>query len=155
MSDPVRIFTDGSCLGNPGVGGWSALLLWGERRKELSGAEAHTTNNRMELTAAISALSYLRRPCQVQLATDSQYLKLGICEWLPRWRRRGWRGSAGQRVKNRDLWQSLEAAVERHEVEWLWVPAHSGHPENERADALAKEAARDLLERGATGDGIL
>jgi ribonuclease HI len=136
----VEIFTDGACSGNPGPGGWGAVLRHGEVEKELSGGEAPTTNNRMELMAAIGGLEALKRPCRVRLYTDSQYLRDGITRWLPAWKARGWRTADKKPVKNIDLWQRLEAAAAPHEVEWHWVRGHSGHPENERADALARAA---------------
>ncbi|MEU1884656.1 ribonuclease HI [Micromonospora sp. WMMD987] len=134
----VEIWTDGACSGNPGPGGWGALLRYGGHERELCGGEAGaTTNNRMELTAAIEALEALTRPATVRLHTDSTYVRNGITGWLAAWRRNGWRTAAGQPVKNADLWQRLAAAGARHEVSWHWVKGHSGHPENERADALA------------------
>jgi ribonuclease HI len=147
----VEISTDGACLGNPGPGGWGVLLRIDRHERELSGGEAHTTNNRMELMAAIMALETLKRPCQVLLRTDSQYVRQGILEWLPNWVRRGWRTSAGGAVKNQDLWQRLQAASQRHVIEWRWVRGHAGDPDNERVDALARAAAerfRDAKEMG-------
>lgn len=146
-TDAVQIFTDGGCRGNPGPGGWGAILRYRGHEKEISGAEPDTTNNRMELTAALMALSSLKRPCRVQLTTDSQYLKQGITEWLPGWKRRGWRTAGGQPVKNQDLWMALDVQNQQHQVEWFWVRGHSGHPENERADQLANLAIDDLLAR--------
>lgn len=140
MPQCVEIFSDGACRGNPGPGGWGALLRYQGQEKSLSGAEPHTTNNRMELMAAIRALEELKRPCKVRLTTDSQYLRRGITEWLPGWKQRGWRTASKQPVKNVDLWQRLEAAANRHEVEWHWVRGHSGHRENEIADQLANQA---------------
>ncbi|MBA8888923.1 ribonuclease HI [Dokdonella fugitiva] len=137
----VELFTDGACLGNPGPGGWGALLRFGDREKELSGGEAQTTNNRMELMAAIAGLEALTRPCAVDLTTDSQYVKRGVEEWMARWRANGWRTSDKQPVKNRDLWERLSAALASHEVRWHWVKGHAGHDENERVDVLAREAA--------------
>lgn len=142
----VEIFTDGACRGNPGPGGWGALLRFKGRERELSGAESNTTNNRMELLAAIEALEALSRSCRVSLTTDSQYLCKGIQEWLPRWRERGWMTAGRKPVKNVDLWQRLDAAAARHQVEWHWTRGHSGHPENERADALATTAIDSLEE---------
>lgn len=136
----VEIYTDGACRGNPGPGGWGALLRYGDHEKELSGSEPRTTNNRMELMAAIQALEHLKRPCRVDLTTDSQYVQKGISEWLAGWKRKGWKTAARKPVKNADLWQRLDAAVQRHEVRWHWVRGHSGHPENERADQLANQA---------------
>ena len=135
----VTIYTDGACSGNPGPGGWGAILISGEHRKELSGGEAETTNNRMELTAAIEALTALKRPCTVELYTDSVYVRDGITKWIHGWRRNGWRTADKKPVKNAELWQALEAALERHKVDWHWVKGHAGHPENERADELARE----------------
>lgn len=143
MSERVEIHTDGACLGNPGPGGWGAILKYRGCEREISGREADTTNNRMELMAAIQALETLKRPCHVRLVTDSQYVRKGITEWLPRWQVNGWKTSGRKPVKNADLWQRLDAAVRRHnKVEWEWVRGHTGHPENERADQLATEAAR-------------
>jgi ribonuclease HI len=133
----VAAFTDGACRGNPGPGGWGVVLRFGSRDKELCGGDPQTTNNRMEMTAAIRALESLRERCRVQVFTDSVYLKNGITEWLPNWRRRGWRTADRKPVKNQDLWEALAALTERHEVSWHWVKGHAGHPENERADALA------------------
>lgn len=141
MTESVRIWTDGACKGNPGPGGWGALMRWNGNERELSGAEASTTNNRMELMAAIQALETLKRPCQVVLTTDSQYVRKGITEWMGQWKRNGWKTSARKPVKNVDLWQRLDQAVSRHSVDWKWVKGHSGHPENERADELASKAA--------------
>lgn len=136
----VEIFTDGACSGNPGPGGWGAILRSGKTERELAGGAANTTNNRMELTAAIAALEALKRPCRVGLHTDSMYLRDGITKWIAKWKRNGWRTASKTPVKNADLWQRLEAAIERHDVRWLWVRGHAGHIENERADALAREA---------------
>ena len=138
----IVIYTDGACLGNPGPGGWGALLRYRDIERELSGGEPQTTNNRMELMAAIVALETLTEACRVDLHTDSQYVRQGITEWLRNWVRRGWKTAAGGAVKNQDLWQRLQAASERHAIEWHWVKGHSGHPENERVDALATAAAR-------------
>ena len=140
MPQWVEIYSDGACRGNPGPGGWGVLLRYRGKEKTLSGAEPHTTNNRIELMAAIRGLEALKRPCKVRLTTDSQYLRQGITEWLPVWKRRGWRTADRKPVKNIDLWQRLEAAASRHEVEWHWVKGHSGHPENELVDRLANEA---------------
>ncbi len=147
--DVVEIYTDGACRGNPGPGGWGAVLRYKGREREIYGFEAHTTNNRMELMAAIRALETLKRPCRVILSTDSQYLQKGITEWLPNWIRRDWKTSAGKPVKNLDLWQRLIKALERHQVQWEWVRGHSGHPENERADALANRAIDEMLQRSS------
>ncbi len=136
----VEIFTDGACSRNPGPGGWGAILRFGDVEKELAGGEPVTTNNRMELMAAIAGLEALKRPCRVRLYTDSQYLRDGITRWLPAWKARGWRTAAKAPVKNIDLWQRLEAAAAPHQIEWHWVRGHAGHPENERADALARGA---------------
>ncbi|WP_394004799.1 ribonuclease HI [Luteimonas sp. WGS1318] len=138
----IVIYTDGACLGNPGPGGWGALLRYRDIERELSGGEPQTTNNRMELMAAIVALETLTEPCRIDLHTDSQYVRQGITEWLRNWVRRGWKTASGGAVKNQDLWQRLQLATERHTVEWHWVKGHSGHPENERVDALATAAAR-------------
>ena len=136
----VVIYTDGACRGNPGPGGWGAVLLSGEHRRELKGAERETTNNRMELTAAIEALVALKRRCDVKLYTDSQYVRTGITEWIHAWKKRDWRTADKKPVKNIDLWQSLDAQIARHDIEWHWVKGHAGVPENERADQLANEA---------------
>ena len=137
MSDRVEIFTDGACKGNPGPGGWGALLRFGEHEKELFGGEQHTTNNRMELLAVINALEALKRPVRVRVTTDSQYVKQGVTQWLQRWRRNGWQTAEKTPVKNRDLWERLDRAASLHRLEWHWVRGHRGHPENERADRLA------------------
>lgn len=143
-AEVVRIYTDGACKGNPGPGGWGAIVQMDGEERELSGCEGHTTNNRMELTAVIRALEALKRPRQVEVYTDSQYVQKGISEWLPDWKRRGWRTADKKPVKNVDLWQELERAAGAHEVAWRWVKGHAGHPENERADALANRAAEEL-----------
>lgn len=140
----VQIHTDGACLGNPGPGGWAALLRYGTRERELSGGEPDTTNNRMELMAAIRALEVLTEPCEVALFTDSQYVRQGILQWLPNWIRRGWRTAGGDVVKNRDLWERLSEASARHRVQWHWVKGHSGDPDNERVDQLARAQAEKL-----------
>ena len=137
----VEIHTDGACLGNPGPGGWAALLRHGDVERELAGGETPTTNNRMELLAAIMALEALRQPCRVVLSTDSQYVQKGIAEWLPNWVRRGWKTAGGTPVKNQDLWQRLHAAAAPHRIEWKWVKGHAGHVENERVDRLARAEA--------------
>jgi ribonuclease HI len=138
MTKNVEIFTDGACSGNPGPGGWGAILRFNGVTKELSGGEANTTNNRMELMAAISALGALKEPCAVDLYTDSEYVKNGISGWIEGWKRNGWRTAAKQPVKNAELWQALDEARKRHKVTWHWVRGHAGHPENERADELAR-----------------
>ncbi|MCY7293923.1 ribonuclease HI [Alteromonas sp. a30] len=137
----IHIYTDGSCLGNPGPGGYGATLIYNQHRKEISGGFKKTTNNRMELVAAIKALESLKEPCQVELTTDSQYVKNGINQWIENWKRRGWKTADKKPVKNQDLWQALDSAVSNHTVNWHWVKGHSGHPENERCDELAREAA--------------
>lgn len=134
----VTIYTDGACSGNPGPGGWGAILIYDENRKELNGGEEHTTNNRMELIAAIEALEALKGECTVDLHTDSNYLRDGITNWIHNWKRNGWRTANKKPVKNADLWERLERAHERHDVRWHWVKGHAGHPENERADELAR-----------------
>ena len=136
----VEIYTDGACSGNPGPGGWGSVLLYRGHRRELAGGEKDTTNNRMELMAVIRALESLKRPCRVTVHTDSVYVMKGMTEWLPRWKQRGWRTAARKAVKNVELWQRLEAAMQPHEVRWRWVKAHNGVVENERADALARQA---------------
>jgi ribonuclease HI len=140
----VEIHTDGACLGNPGPGGWAALLRHGATERELAGGEAQTTNNRMELLAAIMALEALKAPCRVVLSTDSQYVQKGIGEWMPNWIRRGWKTAAGEPVKNQDLWQRLQAAAAPHRIEWKWVKGHAGHVENERVDKLARAEAERM-----------
>ena len=144
----VEVHTDGACSGNPGPGGWAAILRWGGHERELSGGEPLTTNNRMELTAAIAALEVLKRPMRVRLFTDSQYLRLGITEWLPAWRARGWRTADKKPVKNQDLWERLDAARQPHTVEWRWLKGHAGHPLNERADQLARAEIAALRASG-------
>jgi len=143
----VDIFTDGACSGNPGPGGWGALLRANQHERELKGGETRTTNNRMEMTAAISALEALKQPSVVRLHTDSTYMKDGILLWLPRWKARGWRTADNKPVKNVDLWQRLEAALERHAVHWIWVRGHSGHVENERADKLARDGMKPFVRK--------
>ena len=145
MSLKVVMYTDGACRGNPGPGGWGVLLRHNGHEKTLYGAEAETTNNRMELMAAIQALESLTRPCKVRLTTDSQYVMKGIQEWMVNWKRRGWKTAAGKPVKNVDLWQRLDEATRAHDIDWAWVKGHSGHPENEQADALANKAIDELL----------
>jgi ribonuclease HI len=141
----VEAFTDGACRGNPGPGGWGVVLRSGGHVKELSGGESLTTNNRMELKAAIEALAALKQPCRVELYTDSVYVRSGITQWLPVWRARGWRTADRKPVKNQDLWEALAAQAQRHEVSWHWVKGHAGHPENERADALANVGVDAVL----------
>lgn len=140
MTEVVEIYTDGACRGNPGPGGWAAILRYKDAEKELCGREDHTTNNRMELMAAIIALETLTRPCCVRLVTDSQYVKKGVTEWLASWKARNWRTASKSPVKNADLWKRLESAAARHEIEWHWVRGHSGHDGNERVDSLARQA---------------
>ena len=143
--EPVEIFTDGACRGNPGPGGWAATLALGDRLREISGAEAATTNNRMELMAVIQALEVLKRPVAARVNLDSEYVRRGITEWLPAWKSRGWKTAARKPVKNQDLWERLDAAAQRHAIEWQWVPGHAGVPGNERVDALANAAIDALL----------
>ncbi|MCG6868594.1 MAG: ribonuclease HI [Gammaproteobacteria bacterium] len=147
VSDVVEVFTDGACRGNPGPGGWGAVLRYRGRERSLKGAEPRTTNNRMELMAAIVALETLKRACEVVLTTDSKYVRDGITKWIDGWRTRGWRTAARQPVKNEDLWKRLDAAVSRHQVKWHWVKGHSGHRENELADRLANVAIDEMLGR--------
>ena len=137
----VEIATDGACKGNPGPGGWGAIIRSGTRERELSGGEPLTTNNRMELTAAIEGLNALKRPCHVTLSTDSRYVMDGLTKWIKGWQKNGWKTAAKQPVKNADLWQALITAAKPHRIEWLWVKGHAGHPDNERADKLASDAA--------------
>ena len=142
MSDKqatVEIYTDGACSGNPGPGGWGAILIWGDHRKEINGGEAQTTNNRMELMAAISALEALKKGVEADLYTDSAYVRNGISSWIHGWKRNGWRTADKKPVKNMELWQRLDTALARHQVTWHWIKGHAGHPENERADELARE----------------
>jgi ribonuclease HI len=139
MTPKVVIFTDGACSGNPGPGGWGAVMIYGDTEKEIFGGEPLTTNNRMELMGAIQALESLKRPCKVELHTDSQYVKNGITQWMPAWKARGWKTAAKDPVKNEDLWRRLDQARLRHEVDWRWVKGHAGHELNERADALARK----------------
>ncbi|HEX2113174.1 MAG TPA: ribonuclease HI [Alphaproteobacteria bacterium] len=140
----VHLFTDGACSGNPGPGGWGVVLRWRDQEKEMGGAEPVTTNNRMELFAAIAGLEALKRPARVRIHTDSMYLKDGITKWIHAWKAKGWKTADKKPVKNVDLWQRLEAALERHDVSWHWVRGHSGHTENERADAIARAAIRQM-----------
>ena len=143
----VEIYSDGACRGNPGPGGWGTLLRWNGKEKALYGGEPETTNNRMELMAAIRGLETLKQPCHVILTTDSQYLRKGITEWLPNWKQRGWKTANRKPVKNADLWQALDVAAQRHEVDWRWVRGHSGHAENEAADQLANQGIDEMLAR--------
>ena len=148
MSTPLLIYTDGACKGNPGIGGWGVLMCYGEHRKTLNGAEAMTTNNRMELTAAIEALRAVKRACPIVLTTDSSYVKNGITQWLAGWKRNGWKTADKKAVKNVDLWQALDALVAQHQIEWQWIKGHSGHPGNEMAGQLANEAIAELRAKG-------
>lgn len=143
-NNTVEIFTDGACRGNPGPGGWGAVLRYGGHVRKLHGGETDTTNNRMELMAAIRALEALKRPCRVQLTTDSQYVRKGITEWLPNWKRRNWKTASRKPVKNADLWRRLDELAGKHQVDWHWVRGHSGHPENELADQLANQGIDEL-----------
>lgn len=145
----VEIHTDGACLGNPGPGGWAALLRWRGQEREVAGGEPDTTNNRMELMAAISALEALREPCDATLHTDSQYVRQGITLWMPNWVRRGWKTAGGDPVKNRDLWERLNVAAASHKVDWRWVKGHSGDPDNERVDQLARVEAVKIKEQAS------
>jgi ribonuclease HI len=145
VTEIVEIHTDGACRGNPGPGGWGAILNYDGNEKCLSGAEADTTNNRMELLAAIHGLEALKRGCKVRLVTDSQYVRNGITQWMANWKRNNWRTAGRAPVKNVDLWKRLDAAASRHDIDWVWVKGHSGHPENERADALARDAIDAML----------
>ena len=147
-TETVEIYTDGACRGNPGPGGWGVLLRYRGHERRLYGAEPETTNNRMELRAAIEGLGALQRPCRVRLTTDSQYVRQGITQWMANWKRRGWRTADKKPVKNIDLWQELDALNARHEVEWHWVRGHTGHPENEEADALANQGIDEMLAKG-------
>lgn len=148
----VEAFTDGACRGNPGPGGWGVLLRYGERERELYGGEDRTTNNRMELMAAIQALEALKRPCSVAITTDSQYVRKGMTEWLSAWKQRGWRTASKKPVQNADLWQRLDALCQHHDVHWYWVRGHDGHAENERADALANRGIDERQGIGAAND---
>jgi ribonuclease HI len=154
MTPEVTIYTDGACSGNPGPGGWGAILMSRGHERELMGGEILTTNNRMEMTAAIRALEALKRPCKVELHTDSQYLRQGITEWLAGWKARGWRTADKKPVKNEDLWRELDAARARHDVSWRWVKGHAGHPLNERADALARKGLNATREEAAIDQQI-
>jgi len=152
MSHTIEIFTDGACKGNPGPGGWGVLLRLGEHQKTLFGGELNTTNNRMELTAAIRGLQALKKPARVLLTTDSEYVMKGIREWMPNWKKRGWKTASRQPVKNADLWQLLDELVNQHQVDWRWVKGHSGHPENELADELANRGVDQVLGRRSALD---
>ncbi|MGM0562713.1 MAG: ribonuclease HI [Pseudomonadota bacterium] len=147
MQHSVTLYTDGACKGNPGPGGWGVLMQSGERQREIFGGEANTTNNRMELMAAIEGLNALKKPCRVAIYTDSNYVRQGMTQWLAQWKRNGWRTAAKKAVKNADLWQQLDQACERHRVEWHWVKGHSGHPGNERADELANCGVESIQEQ--------
>lgn len=138
----VKLITDGACIGNPGPGGWACILRYKSHKRELFGSEPHTTNNRMELTAAVRGLSALKEQCEVEIVTDSEYLKNGIGEWITRWKRNGWRTAAKQPVKNRDLWLELDALIGKHKTRWVWTKGHASHADNNRADELAARAAR-------------
>lgn len=144
MTKIVEIFTDGACRGNPGPGGWGVLMRYGDKERTLHGGEAHSTNNRMELMAAIQGLEALKEPCEVVITTDSQYVMQGITQWMAQWKRRGWKTADKKPVKNVDLWQRLDLAVQRHQVRWEWVRGHTGHLENERADQLANRGIDEL-----------
>ena len=139
----VQVITDGACLGNPGRGGWAAILVYGEHRKELFGCEPHTTNNRMELRAAIEGLRALREQCEIEVVTDSEYVKNGITQWIANWKKRGWITSQKKPVVNRDLWEALDSEVTRHQIRWSWTKGHASHADNNRADGLASLAARE------------
>ena len=145
MTPQVIIYTDGACRGNPGPGGWGAILFSGDHEKEIWGGDLATTNNRMELMAAIQALEALKKPCKIELHTDSQYVKNGITEWLARWKARGWKTTTKGAVKNEDLWRRLDSARLKHDVDWRWVKGHAGHEHNERADALARKGMLEIL----------
>ncbi|MBT5098707.1 ribonuclease HI [Gammaproteobacteria bacterium] len=144
MTDRVEIFTDGACKGNPGPGGWGALLRVNGQSKELKGSEPETTNNRMEMQAVISALESLKQPCSVQLTTDSKYVLDGVKSWMPNWKKRGWKTASKAPVKNKDLWMKIDVLVQAHDIEWAWVKGHSGHVENERVDQLANDAIDEM-----------
>ena len=151
---PVIIYSDGACSGNPGPGGWGAVLIYGDKRREIQGGEPQTTNNRMELMGATEALNALTRACTVEVHTDSEYVRKGITEWIHKWKVNGWRTAAKDPVKNADLWQALDAARQRHDITWRWVKGHAGYPENERADELAREGMAPFKKgaRAANGD---
>ncbi len=143
----VKLITDGSCIRNPGPGGWAAILRYGDHKKELSGAVERTTNNRMEMTAVLEGLKALHEPCEVTVEIDSQYVKNGLTGWIHRWKRRNWKTATGEAVKNRDLWQELDAAVSKHKLRWVWVKGHANHADNNRCDRLAKAAARENVKK--------
>lgn len=145
MSQVVKMFTDGACKGNPGPGGWGTWMLYGEHEKEMFGGELNTTNNRMELMAAIKGLEALSRPCSVELTTDSEYLRKGVLEWMAGWKKRGWKTASRQPVKNQDLWIRLDEAIANHDISWHWVKGHSGHPGNEKADSLANKGVESVM----------
>ena len=155
MSGQVTVHTDGACSGNPGPGGWGAVLQWGDRIKELKGGAPLTTNNQMELTAAIEALSALKRPCEVALHTDSNYVKDGLTKWIHGWKKNGWKTADKKPVKNVELWQALDAAVARHQIEWHWVKGHNGDEMNERADQLANEGMAPFKSKRGSSDRLL
>lgn len=146
----IHIYTDGACRGNPGPGGWGAILRHGQHEKHLFGAQTHTTNNRMELMAAIEAITAIKEPCQIELTTDSQYLRKGITEWIHQWKKNRWRTASKQPVKNQDLWETLDHLIQTHQVHWHWIKGHSGHPENELADSLANRAIDELLQKASS-----
>jgi ribonuclease HI len=150
--DSVDIYTDGACKGNPGPGGWGALLRYGSRERELFGGETHTTSNRMELTAVIRALEALKRPCSVRIYTDSQYVHNGITAWLSAWKRRGWKTSDNKPVKNMDLWEKLDVVAKKHQIDWHWVRGHAGNAGNERADRLANKGVASIANSPGSGD---
>jgi ribonuclease HI len=145
-ADTIYIYSDGACKGNPGMGGWGALLVMDGHRKEICGGEANTTNNRMEMTAVIRALESLKRPSTVEVHTDSQYVQKGISEWMAGWKRRNWRTADGKPVKNQDLWLQMDSLSQLHNIQWKWVKGHAGHPENERADALANQGVLQAIQ---------
>jgi len=145
VSQVVKMFTDGACKGNPGPGGWGTWMLYGEHEKEMFGGELNTTNNRMELLAAIKGLEALSRPCSVELTTDSEYLRKGVLEWMAGWKKRGWKTASRQPVKNQDLWMRLDEAIANHDISWHWVKGHSGHPGNEKADSLANRGVDSVM----------
>ncbi len=153
MTESIDIYTDGACSGNPGPGGWGAILRTGSHEKEIWGGEPHSTNNRMELIAVIRALELLKRPVLARVHTDSQYVQKGISEWIHSWKKRGWKTASKEPVKNEDLWRALDAAASVHDVKWVWVRGHAGHPENERADALARKGVEAVRKAGKAVQG--